>query len=212
MMPRSRAALAVILVAVVSAVLVPLTLSRGGAGELVSAQIPPGPVPTPVPTAPCPGCGPNPGKPGVSDFAWSYPLHFCPPDDPTSSAVYAIVYGNGAGSAVPVTFFARIEDNVRQLDTLAPGERGIENPAITVGQGITFNLEMWATTDGTETGPRVRFGNGQTQRFDTLTCDCPISRQVTTTTTVTTTGTSITVTTRPGETPSTAPRQLPASQ
>ena len=66
-------------------------------------------------------------------------------------------------------------DNVRQLDTLAPGERAIENPAITVGQGITFNLEMWATTDGTEGGPRVRFGNGQTQRFDTLTCDCPIA-------------------------------------
>ena len=54
---------------------------------------------------------------------------------------------------------------------------------------------MWATTDGTETGPRVQFGNGQTQRFDTLTCDCPISRQVTTTTTVSTTGTTITVTT-----------------
>ena len=88
--------------------------------------------------------------------------------------MYAIVYGNGADSAVPVTFFARIGNNVRQLDTLAPGERAIENPAITVGQGVTFNLEMWATTDATETGQRVRFGNGQTQRFDTLTCDCPI--------------------------------------
>ena len=147
----------------------------------------------------------------MRDFAWPYPLHFCPPDDPTSSAVYAIVYGNGDDSAGPVTFFARIGNNVRQLDTLAPGERAIENPAITVAQGETFNLEMWATTDGTETGPRVQFGNGQTQRFDTLTCDCPISRQVTTTT-ISTTGTTITVTTRPGETPSTAPRQLPASQ
>ena len=124
--------------------------------------------------------------------------------------MYAIVYGNGPDSAVPVTFFARIGNNVRQLDTLAPGERAIENPAITVGQGVTFNLEMWATTDGTETGPRVQLGNGQTQRFDTLTCDCPTSRQVTTTTSAT--GTTITVTTRPGETPSTAPRQLPASQ
>ncbi len=146
----------------------------------------------------------------MSDFAWSYPLHFCPPNDPTSSAVYAIVYGNGADSAVPVTFFARIGNNVRQLDTLAPGERAIENPAITVGQGVTFNLEMWATTDAKEGGQRVRFGNGQTQRFDTLTCDCPLQQQVTTTTSAT--GTTITVTTTPGDTPSTAPRTLPASQ
>ena len=207
-MPRSRAALAVVLIAAVLAVLVPLTLSRGGTNELVSAQIPPGPIPTPTATVPCEGCGPNPGNPGLHDFAWSYPLHFCPPEDPTSSAVYAIVYGNGPDSAGPVTFFGRIQDNVRQLDTLAPGERAIEYPAITVGQGVTFNLEMWATTDGTEGGPRVQFGSGRTERFDTLTCDCPLVRQVNTT--VSTTGTTITVTT--STTPNAASRQLPASR
>jgi hypothetical protein len=206
-MLRSRAALAVVLVAGVSAVLVPLILSRGGTGELVSAQLPPGPIPTPVPTAPCEGCGPNPGKPGgVHDFAWSYPLHFCPPNDPTSSAVYAIVYGNGRGSAGPVTFFGRIQNHVRQLDTLAPGQRAIENPAITVPQGVTFNLEMWATTDGRVGGPRVQFGNGKAQRSDTLTCDCPILQQVTTT--VGATGTTVTVTSTPGETVNTASGQL----
>ena len=83
------------------------------------------------------GLRPDPRPPGAIDFAWSYPLHFCPPDDPTSSAVYAIVYGNGADSAGPVTFFGHIQGNVRQLDTLAPGERAIENPAITVAQGVS---------------------------------------------------------------------------
>jgi hypothetical protein len=217
-MPRSRAAVAVVLVAAVTAVLVPLALSRGGTGELVSAQIPPGPVPTPTATSPCTGCGPTPGPPGgVRDFAWSYPLHFCPPDDPTSSAVYAVVYGNGPQSTSTVTFFGRIQGNVRQLDTLAPGERAIENPAITVGQGVTATLEMWATTDGTEGGPRVKFGNGGTNRVDTLTCDCPIVQQVATT--VSSTGTTIAVTNSSvspnvtnSQTASTASGQLPASR
>jgi hypothetical protein len=154
----------------------------------------------------------------VRDFAWSYPLHFCPPDDPTSSAVYAVVYGNGPDSAVPVTFFGRIQGNVRQLKTLAPGERAIENPAVTVAQGVTATLEMWATTDGTESGPRVQFGNGQNQRVDLLTCDCPIVQQVATT--VSSTGTTITVTnssvspnvTNSQTTPSAASGQLPASR
>jgi hypothetical protein len=218
-MPRSRAALAVVLVAAATAVLVPLALSRGGTGELVSAQVPPGPVPTPTATSPCTGCGPTPGPSrGAVDFAWSYPLHFCPPDDPTSSAVYAVVYGNGPQSTSTVTFFGRIQGNVRQLQTLAPGERAIENPAVTVAQGVSAQLEMWATTDGTEGGPRVKFGNGQTQRFDTLTCDCPIVQQVATT--VSSTGTTIAVTnssvspnvTNSQTTPSTASGQLPASR
>ena len=220
-MPRSRAALAVVLVAAATAVLVPLALSRGGPGELVSAQVPPGPIPTPTATSPCTGCGPTPGPSrGAVDFAWSYPLHFCPPDDPTSSAVYAVVYGNGAQSTSTVTFFGRIQGNVRQLDTLAPGERAIENPAITVAQGVSAELEMWATTDGTEGGPRVKFGNGQTQRFDTLTCDCPIVTPQQVATTVSSTGTTITVTnssvspnvTNSQTTPSTASGQLPASR
>ncbi len=216
-MPRSRVTLAVILVAVITAVLVPLAFSRGRPGELVSAQIPPGPIPTPTATSPCSGCGPTPGPPGgVRDFAWSYPLHFCPPDDPTSSAVYAVVYGNGPQSTSTVTFFGEIQGHVRQLATLAPGGRAIENPAIAVGQGVTATLVMWATTDGTEGGPRVKFGNGQDQRVDLLTCDCPIVQQVATT--VGSTGTTITVTNSStpnvtnSKTSNTVSGQLPASR
>ena len=80
---------------------------------------------------------------------------------------------------------------------------------------------MWATTDGTEGGPRVQFGNGQTQRFDTLTCDCPIVQQVATTvsstgTTITVTNSTVTNSTTPNvansETANTASGQLPASR
>ena len=167
-----------------------------------------------------------PGRPaGAVDFAWSYPLHFCPPDDPTSSAVYAVVYGNGPQSTNTVTFFGQIQGNVRQLKTLAPGQRAIENPAITVAQGVSAELVMWATTDGTVGGPRVKFGNGHDQRVDILTCDCPIVQQQVATT-VSSTGTTITVTnsSTPNVTNSTTPNatssgtantasgQLPASR
>jgi hypothetical protein len=117
------------------------------------------------------------------------------------SALYAIVYGLGRNSSTtPATFFGEINGTVRQLQTLNAGERGISLPAVIVPPGATFFLTVWATTDGTQTGPRVIFGNGTTERTGTLTCDCVVP-----TVQSLPPGTTPTASTTPGEATSTTP-------
>jgi hypothetical protein len=205
---------AVILGALAAAVVIPLAAARAGPNELVAGQIlPPGPPATPIPTTPCPTCGPTGAGPNVTFRAWAYPLHFCPSGTSflnqtfvEGSALYAIVYGLGANMTVAsATFFAEINGTVRQLDTLTPGERDMALPAVVVPPGVSFLAHLWATTDGTQTGPRVQFGNGSTERPMTLACFCPTPTPQTTPSTPPSSPSSSSPTTTPGEATSVPP-------
>src|SRR4029079_5737905 len=160
-------------------------------------SIPPRPprltIPVLPPTFPCPLCGPS-GQRGNGTTAWVYPLHFCPNAD--GSAEFAVIYGLGSlyDDSATATFFGSIQGNVRQLRTLRPGDETAEYPTVNVQPGQSFLLDVWATTDGTQGGPRVTFGNGTTLREMVLVCECP-TPQTLVTTVPTTTGTTI-----PGDT------------
>ena len=151
-------------------------VSGGRPQEIVAAQVPT--LPSLPPTNPCPGCGPS-GQPGNGVSAWAYPENFCLPAS-APNATYALWYGLSSGAPEAATFFGSIQGIVRQLDTLQPGTRAVEFPVIEVAPGETFQLTVWATTNGQANGPRILFGNGTTQRNATLTCDCEQQRTTTT--------------------------------
>ncbi len=192
----ARASALVTLFAAIVVVALGLTAAGGRPQEIVAAQVPT--LPSLPPTNPCPGCGPS-GLPGNGVSAWAYPENFCLPAS-APNATYALWYGLAGGAPASATFFGSIQGIVRQLDTLQPGTRALEYPVIEVAPGETFELTVWATTNGLADGPRILFGNGTTQRNATLTCDCAQQRQVTTTTTTTATTTTV-----PGVTTTTTP-------
>jgi hypothetical protein len=181
-MKRRLPALIIVLASIIG--LGAIMVNRETPREVISTQTPPRvTVPVLPPTVPCPFCGPS-GQLGNGTTAWAYPLHFClsvnAPD-----ATFALIYGVGRLVTQPITFFASIQQfGTRQLDTLNPGDETAEfffppNPlALTVAPGETFLLHVWATTDGTETGPRFLFGNGSTERVLTLVCECPTQQTV----------------------------------
>ena len=196
----ARASAGVILLAAIVVVALAFTAGGGRPQEIVAAQAPT--LPSLPPTNPCPGCGPS-GLPGNAQAAWAYPENFCLKSN-APAATYAVLYGLGRRAPGPATFFAEVQGHVRQLDTLQPGQRAVEFPALELSPGQTFLLTVWATTNGRATGQRILFGNGTTQRNATLTCDC--EQQVTTTTTpISPTSTPRNTTTVPGATTTTTP-------
>ena len=64
-----------------------------GTGERLGSD-PTGPIPRRSPRRRALTAAPVPASLACAT-ASSYPLHFCPPNNPTSSAVFAIVYGDG---------------------------------------------------------------------------------------------------------------------